>query len=79
VAGRDVVDWLARHGIAAEPHAYVGTDKGAGMDFLDRASRFDADLVVAGGYGHSRLREYVLGGFTRDLLHSSDVCCLMSN
>ncbi len=77
-AGRDVADWLAGHGLRAEPHAYRAEGP-AGAAFLDRASLLGADLVVAGGYGLTRLREYVVGGFTRDLLQHSDLCCLFSN
>ena len=38
-----------------------------------------ADVVVAGAYGHSRLREWVLGGVTRDLLLSANRCALVSH
>jgi nucleotide-binding universal stress UspA family protein len=38
-----------------------------------------ADLVVAGGYGHSRLREWVFGGVTADLLKHCPKCCLLSH
>jgi nucleotide-binding universal stress UspA family protein len=39
----------------------------------------DADLLVAGAYGHSRLGEWIFGGVTRDILASSPLCCLMSH
>jgi nucleotide-binding universal stress UspA family protein len=35
--------------------------------------------VVAGGYGHSRLGEWMLGGVTRSLLSDSPMCCLFSH
>jgi nucleotide-binding universal stress UspA family protein len=38
-----------------------------------------ADLIVAGGYGHSRLSEWVFGGVTRHLLWSCPLCCLLSD
>ena len=38
-----------------------------------------ADLIVTGAYGHGRLREWVFGGVTRDLLAGAPVCCLMSH
>jgi nucleotide-binding universal stress UspA family protein len=41
--------------------------------------RLGADLVVAGGYGHARLLEWVLGGVTHDLLTRAPVCCLLSH
>jgi nucleotide-binding universal stress UspA family protein len=37
------------------------------------------DLIVAGGYGHSRLGEWIFGGVTRELLAASPVCCLLSH
>lgn len=63
----DVVDWLALHGIEAEGIAAArsGTDAGT----LARiATEQAADILVAGAYGHSRMREWVLGGVTSDLL-----------
>ena len=38
-----------------------------------------ADLIVAGGYGHSRLGEWIFGGVTHELLAHSPVCCLLSH
>lgn len=63
----DVAGWLAKHGIKAEPFAVAtsGTD----VATLARvAGEKAADIIVAGAYGHSRLREWVLGGVTYDLL-----------
>ena len=46
---------------------------------LSRASDFQADLIVMGGYGHSRVREIVLGGATREILEAMTVPILMSH
>ena len=63
----DVSGWLAKHGIEAEPLAVV--TKGTDVAALARvAAEQAADIIVAGAYGHSRLREWVLGGVTYDLL-----------
>jgi nucleotide-binding universal stress UspA family protein len=43
------------------------------------AQMLDADLIVAGGHGHSRLGEWILGGVTQGLLAASPVCCLLSH
>jgi nucleotide-binding universal stress UspA family protein len=43
------------------------------------AHRFSADLIVTGGYGHSRLREWILGGVTRHLINQSDIPLLMAH
>jgi nucleotide-binding universal stress UspA family protein len=63
----DVTGWLRRHGIPAEPFAAaMGEDAAGRLDMV--AKEKGAGLMVAGAYGHHRLREWVLGGVTRDLL-----------
>jgi nucleotide-binding universal stress UspA family protein len=75
----DVSGFLARHGAHVTTHRL---EESAG-DIADAVIRFarrqDADLVVIGAYGHSRLREWLLGGVTRDVLRMSPLCCLMSH
>jgi nucleotide-binding universal stress UspA family protein len=75
----DVASMLSRHGVAVS--AEVATRAGQGVTdlLLGAAGRLGADLVVAGGYGHPRLLEWVLGGVTRDLLARAPVCCLLSH
>jgi nucleotide-binding universal stress UspA family protein len=74
----DVVAWLERHGVTTQPLAVAA----AGED-ADQLARFvqehQADLMVAGAYGHSRLREWVLGGVTHDLLMNAGCCSLVSH
>jgi nucleotide-binding universal stress UspA family protein len=74
----DVAHWLARHGVAAEQVASptVGEESQA---LWALAQDLGADLLVAGAYGHSRLREWVLGGVTKDLLLSRDRYSLVSH
>jgi nucleotide-binding universal stress UspA family protein len=74
----DVVGWLKRHGIASESLALptVGDDA---MRLSAVSKEQQADVVVAGAYGHSRLREFVLGGVTHDLLLCSNICSLVSH
>jgi nucleotide-binding universal stress UspA family protein len=75
-----VVAFLGRHGIAAtSDYVAIGDDLSAGDMLLSRAADLGADLVVMGAYGHSRLRELVLGGVTRELLSSMTVPVLMSH
>ncbi|MDP1965981.1 MAG: universal stress protein [Reyranella sp.] len=63
----DVADWLARHGVAASARAVASLgDDTAQLSSV--AAELDAGLVVGGAYGHTRLREWVLGGVTRNLL-----------
>jgi len=74
----DVAAWLARHGVVAEPIAVASTGDDASL-LAAIARDQKADLVVAGAYGHSRLREWAFGGFTRNLLLHADQCLLVSH
>lgn len=74
----DVVAWLGRHGVVADPIASESNGNDAGL--LTAIARDQkADLVVAGAYGHSRLREWAFGGITRNLLLHADQCLLVSH
>ncbi|MDL2336414.1 MAG: universal stress protein [Pseudomonadota bacterium] len=74
----DVVGWLHRHGVQATSLAEVSSDDNAAA-LIAIAHERRADVIVAGAYGHSRLREWALGGMTRDLLHPADRCSLVSH
>jgi len=73
----NVVDWLASHGVAARGEVFSAP--GSTVSLADITRLQDADLVVTGGYGHSRLREWFFGGATRDLLAEPTINRLMSN
>ena len=75
----DVVRYLARHRITADPRPILRRDRSDADDLIQFALNEDADLLVAGAYGHSRLGEWIYGGVTRDILASSPLCCLMSH
>ncbi|MCJ2042952.1 universal stress protein [Methylobacterium sp. J-078] len=75
----DVAAYLSRHGLEVTTHREVVDDAGTGEAILRFVAREDADLLVMGAYGHSRLREWMFGGVTRDILRNAPVCCLMSN
>jgi nucleotide-binding universal stress UspA family protein len=79
VPGADIALHLARHGIAAEAASTPGLDIGVGDLLLSRAADLGADLIVMGAYGHSRVREMVLGGATRHILQHMTVPVLMSH
>jgi len=73
----DVVSWLARHGIQASSMVPEGI--GNAQIRLDRiAGDITAGFVVAGAYGHSRFREWVLGGVTQHLVEQDARCSLLS-
>lgn len=81
VAGQrldEVIAWLVRHGIAAKPVVSVSVDTDA-TQFISIAKQHNADLVVAGAYGHSRFRQWVLGGVTNDLLRLADFSSMLSH
>ena len=70
---------LARHGVKATIEQTVSGDLSVGDTLLSRAADLGADLLVMGAYGHSRLRELLLGGATRTLLRSMTLPVLMSH
>lgn len=74
----DVVGWLDRHGVSATSLVALSTDDNAAA-LLAIAQQRQADVIVAGAYGHSRLREWALGGMTRDLLSPIGRCSLVSH
>jgi nucleotide-binding universal stress UspA family protein len=73
----DVANALQRHGAAASGKVVHGS--AGGPEILHQANAFGADLIVAGGYGHSRLGEWVFGGVTRDLLAQDQYYVLLSH
>jgi nucleotide-binding universal stress UspA family protein len=77
--GADIALYLARHGVKVTVSRYDAPDMDVGNQLLSRAFDLSADLIVMGAWGHSRLREFVLGGVTRTLLESMTVPVLMSH
>lgn len=76
----DVAGHLSRHGIKATIGVHIEEkDATAPHQLLDLAALEAADLIVAGGYGHSRLQEWVFGGFTRALLAQTRRAVLFSH
>lgn len=70
VPAADIAHHLARHGVKAQAAHTVSGEVSEADALLNYAAEIDADLIVAGGYGHSRVREYIFGGVTRTLLQS---------
>jgi nucleotide-binding universal stress UspA family protein len=79
VPGADLAQHLARHGLKVDVKRITSPDIDVPSTILSYAADSSADLIVMGGYGHSRLREFVLGGVTRSLLESMTVPVLMSH
>ena len=77
--GADIAAHLARHGINATANKTTGLDIDVGDVLLNQAADSGTDLIVMGGYGHSRMRELVLGGATRHILEHMTVPVLLSH
>ena len=70
---------LARHGIKPTVRTSVAADLSVGDEILSRLADLDADLLVMGAYGHSRIRELVFGGVTRHIARHMTVPTLLSH
>jgi nucleotide-binding universal stress UspA family protein len=79
VPGADMAHHLARHGLKVEVKRVVSPDLDVANTLLSYAADTTADFMVMGGYGHSRLREFILGGATRGVLSTMTVPTLMSH
>jgi nucleotide-binding universal stress UspA family protein len=79
IEGADMGAHLARHGLKVEVKRTVLADIDVADVILSHAADSGADFIVMGGYGHSRLREFVLGGVTRSILRSMTAPVLMSH
>ncbi len=77
--GANIAAHLSRRGLKAEVRNVDSTGRSASLAILEEANALQADLVVMGGYAHSRLRELVFGGATRDLLRAANVPLLMAH
>ena len=79
VLGLDAVNHLKHHDINAVLHRVRMRDNDVGMTLIAEARRLEADLIVMGAYGHSRVREWLLGGATYTLLHKAPIPLLIAH
>ena len=79
ISGSEIANTLARHGVRVEAAHTVNKQISIGNELLSRLADHGSDMLVMGGYGHSRFREYVLGGATRHILQHMTVPVLMSH
>jgi nucleotide-binding universal stress UspA family protein len=77
--GANIAAHLSRRGLPAEVRNVDSMGRAASAAIMEEAQSLGADLVVMGGYAHSRLRELVFGGATRDLLRTATVPLLMAH
>jgi nucleotide-binding universal stress UspA family protein len=76
--GADIATALARHGVEVTVNQLPRSDRSIADTIREHAVARSADLVVMGGYGHSRLREAIIGGVTRDMIANTSVPLLIS-
>jgi nucleotide-binding universal stress UspA family protein len=74
----DVTAWLARHQVTAG-HRVPTVRGNAAEQLTNQANELGAGIIVAGAYGHTRLREWIFGGVTNDLIHQARHCSLLSH
>jgi nucleotide-binding universal stress UspA family protein len=79
LAGREVAAYLARHNITAHLRQIDSPATGAGQALLNFAAEQNADWLVMGAYGHSRMREFLLGGVTRHIIGDATLPVLMAH
>ncbi len=77
--GANIAAHLNRRGLNANVRNVDGLGRSPAAAILEEANRLNADLVVMGGYAHSRLRDLMFGGATRDLLRDANVPLLMAH
>ena len=77
--GVEIGHHLARHGVTIEVETVPAADIDVADAILSHVSDSSASMIVMGGYGHSRLREFVLGGATRGILSTMTVPVFMSH
>jgi nucleotide-binding universal stress UspA family protein len=79
LSGADIGRHLARHGLRVEVQRIFSRDMDVANTILSHATDMSADFIIMGGYGHSRVREFILGGATRGILTAMTVPTLMSH
>jgi nucleotide-binding universal stress UspA family protein len=77
--GAEIGNRLTRHGLEVEVQQFVADGMDVANTILSHAADNAVDFMVMGGYGHSRLREFVLGGATRGILQTMTVPVLMAH
>ena len=79
IQGAGISRFLSEHGIGVELRTPVAPEEDAGRALLDEVRQVGAGLLVMGVYGHSRLRERILGGTSRHVLHHADIPVLVAH
>ncbi len=78
-AGRRIAQYLAWHGVNVQVTILKPGSEPVGQAIINKAAELGSDLLVMGGYGHSRMREMILGGVTRYVLNHAGLPVLMAH
>ncbi len=78
-AGRRIAEYLSWHGVNSQSIVVKPGSEPVGQALMGKAVELGADLLIMGGYGHSRMREMILGGVTRYILNHVNVSVLMAH
>jgi nucleotide-binding universal stress UspA family protein len=79
LTGDDMARHLARHDMTVDVKHVPSNGESIHAVLLNEARYLGADLLVMGGYGHSRTGEWLFGGVTRDILNEAHIPLLMSH
>jgi len=77
--GSTLADYLALHGVVADVHLVDARGRAAGEVLLETAEKSKTDLLVMGGYSHSRLLEFIIGGVTQHIRSHATIPVLMAH
>ncbi len=77
--GDNIAAYLARQNLAVTVDRLSGGRRKVSEVLIEHATDIEADLIVMGGYSHSRLREWLIGGTTRDILKEAKLPVLMAH
>ncbi len=77
--GDDLKSYLAWHGISSSSIFFSPAGHSVGEALMIESKKIDADIMIMGGYSHSRMRELILGGVTRDVIEQTDIPVVMGH
>ena len=76
---KDIADHIRQHNIKAEVHSIENSQHDIGAILLEQTATLDSQMIIMGAYGHSRIRELMLGGATRHILENAQLPVLFSH
>ncbi len=79
ISGEQIKELLQAHAIEAKIHEFAPVHRNAGKDLLAKTNELGSQVIVLGAYGHSRLRDLVLGGVTQHMLRNTTVPLFLSH